>query len=243
MVSAIRPAGYMVVSYLVRMLALTVEKALRLFIAGRAPGIYKHYYIRRGQRGGWEGRGWRAGVAPHGAGHWRPRAAVRVGCSGACAESWGKYSREASSRAVLSAPGHPLEYFCGMLPTVYAFNRPPPPPPPPPPNPIQPNAPQTAPTTTTTAPNNDNRDTCPPTHPPTPTHPSARAHACRRQLFQYYHERVPRGYPYPPMPEWKAGDSPEREEGEEPADGAVGHGFHHEDELGEHVRVWVRGVV
>ncbi len=39
-------AGYMIVSYLVRMMAFTVPKALLAFSERRAPGIYKHYYIR-----------------------------------------------------------------------------------------------------------------------------------------------------------------------------------------------------
>ncbi len=36
----------MIVNYLVRMLALSVEKALDMFSHARSPGIYKHYYIR-----------------------------------------------------------------------------------------------------------------------------------------------------------------------------------------------------
>lgn len=44
--------GYMIVSYCVRMHGWTVEKALYNFALARPPGIYKHYYIRQGGRGG-----------------------------------------------------------------------------------------------------------------------------------------------------------------------------------------------
>ena len=35
-----------IASYLLRMHAVTVTKALQMFEKARAPGIYKHYYIR-----------------------------------------------------------------------------------------------------------------------------------------------------------------------------------------------------
>ncbi len=44
------------------------------------------------------------------------------------------------------------------------------------------------------------------------------------------------GYPLPPIPEWKGGDSPEHEETTEEGQGAVGPHMHHEDVIGEPVR-------
>ena len=58
----------MVVCYLVRMLALRVSKAVELFAKARAPGIYKHYYIRcvrvRAQQGKGQGRRGAARAVP-----------------------------------------------------------------------------------------------------------------------------------------------------------------------------------
>lgn len=38
--------GFMVVSYLVRLMGMSVEKALAVFAEHRPPGIYKEDYIR-----------------------------------------------------------------------------------------------------------------------------------------------------------------------------------------------------
>lgn len=38
--------GYMIASYLARMLTFNIPKALDAFAQKRPPGIYKHYYIR-----------------------------------------------------------------------------------------------------------------------------------------------------------------------------------------------------
>lgn len=48
--------GYMVASYLARMMSWTVPKALDAFAHKRPPGIYKHYYIRLGRVNGVQGR-------------------------------------------------------------------------------------------------------------------------------------------------------------------------------------------
>lgn len=68
------------------------------------------------------------------------------------------------------------------------------------------------------------------------------------QLFKYYHERLPTGFPFPAQPPWKAGDSPEHEEEEEAEGGRVQedpHAHkHHDDVIGEQVGGWeVPGVV
>ena len=58
-----------------------------------------------------------------------------------------------------------------------------------------------------------------------------------RDLFRYYHERLPGNFPFPAQPAWKAGDSPDH--GEEPEDdGADEHSEHmeHDDVIGEPVR-------
>lgn len=67
---------------------------------------------------------------------------------------------------------------------------------------------------------------------------------CRSELFKYYHERLPSGFPFPPLPAWKAGDSPEHEE-EEEVEGSTWQEDphvekHHDDVIGEQVigRLW-----
>lgn len=52
-----------------------------------------------------------------------------------------------------------------------------------------------------------------------------------RQLSRYYHERLPHDFPYPVVPDWKGGDSPEQVDEEEEPQGHM----HHEDVLGEGV--------
>lgn len=54
-----------------------------------------------------------------------------------------------------------------------------------------------------------------------------------RQLFNYYHEGIPMNFPFPVIPEWKGGDSPEREHEDE--EHTVRAHLHHEDVLGEQV--------
>ena len=73
-------------------------------------------------------------------------------------------------------------------------------------------------------------------HLPTPPAPPP-----RRQLFRYHHEGMLRGFPLPPVPEWKGADSPDREEAEEEGGGAEGQHMHHEDVIGEAVRAWIAG--
>ncbi|PSC72146.1 mRNA-capping enzyme isoform X1 [Micractinium conductrix] len=57
-------------------------------------------------------------------------------------------------------------------------------------------------------------------------------------LFRYYHERLPSDFPFPPLPEWKAGDSPDRDDGlGDEEDGPPQHGMHHDDTFGEQVNL------
>jgi hypothetical protein len=57
----------------------------------------------------------------------------------------------------------------------------------------------------------------------------------RRELFKYYHERLPPRFPFPAQPAWKAGDSPEHEEAPHEEPDAEGGEMHHDDVLGEGV--------
>ncbi|EFN54818.1 hypothetical protein CHLNCDRAFT_24090 [Chlorella variabilis] len=67
--------------------------------------------------------------------------------------------------------------------------------------------------------------------------PGIYKHYYIRELFKYYHERLPSNFPFPPQPSWKAGDSPEQEdEGEGSAEGlGLEEDLHHDDMIGEGV--------
>lgn len=71
--------------------------------------------------------------------------------------------------------------------------------------------------------------------------PGIYKHYYIRELFKYYHERLPSGFPFPPLPAWKAGDSPEHEE-EEEVEGSTWQEDphvekHHDDVIGEQVNL------
>ncbi|GAB4819049.1 hypothetical protein N2152v2_006095 [Parachlorella kessleri] len=67
--------------------------------------------------------------------------------------------------------------------------------------------------------------------------PGIYKHYYIRQLFRYYHEGILPGFPFPPQPAWKGGDSPDREDEEAAGEqqGAQGTHIHHEDVLGEEI--------
>lgn len=68
--------------------------------------------------------------------------------------------------------------------------------------------------------------------------PGIYKHYYIRDLFRYYHERQPSGFPFPRNPKWKAGDSPDRDDGlGETEDGPPTHGLHHDDAIGEAVNM------
>lgn len=54
-----------------------------------------------------------------------------------------------------------------------------------------------------------------------------------RDLFRYYHERLPGNFPFPAQPAWKGGGSPEQEEELEEEDPHAE--LHHDDPMGEAV--------
>ncbi|KAL4857277.1 mRNA-capping enzyme [Chlorella vulgaris] len=66
--------------------------------------------------------------------------------------------------------------------------------------------------------------------------PGIYKHYYIRELFKYYHERLPSSFRFPAQPSWKAGDSPEAEEGEGEEEEGNGHAeMEHDDALGEGV--------
>lgn len=56
-----------------------------------------------------------------------------------------------------------------------------------------------------------------------------------RQLYQYYHEAQPSTLVLPSVPDWKAGDSPDRGDDEVEEDAAANAHMEHDDLLGEEV--------
>lgn len=74
----------------------------------------------------------------------------------------------------------------------------------------------------------------PPPQPPTPNPFAPPPPRARSHLFRYYHERLPSNFPFPAIPAWKAGDSPDRDDGEEGEDEALPH-MAHDDVIGEAV--------
>lgn len=152
--------------YLVRMLALTVRKAVEFFAKCRAPGIYKHYYIRWGQ-----GHGWGADRELD----------MRLQDAAWRCEGWLSWARLWLAAEQAHMNGLQQLGDCVIM-RPYG----------------------------------------------------------RRQLFRYHHEGMPPSFTMPPIPEWKGGDSPEREE-EDVLDGALGRHMHHEDLIGEGVScpAWV----
>lgn len=71
--------------------------------------------------------------------------------------------------------------------------------------------------------------------------PGIYKHHYIRDLFKYNHEQVPSDYKFPPLPQWKAGDtgSPDRTEEEEEeeakAEAVLNESMEHDDNLGEEV--------
>lgn len=56
-----------------------------------------------------------------------------------------------------------------------------------------------------------------------------------RQLYRYYHEAQPQAMVLPAVPEWKAGDSPDRGDEAQVEKEADSDGMEHDDVLGEEV--------